>query len=97
MQPFDTAVRRGGFAPVPIVFPQRVGQEYAGVVDEVGTGVGHLRAGDPVLGSAMLCAQATHVVVPAANAVAKPSTVDFTAAAHAVETRHVRGEVIVQT
>src|SRR6266498_1482731 len=40
VQPFDVAVRRGAMAGfVPVRFPQTLGQEYAGVVDQVGAGV----------------------------------------------------------
>jgi NADPH:quinone reductase-like Zn-dependent oxidoreductase len=81
VQPFDVGVRRGamdGF--IPVTFPQTLGQEYAGVVDQVGAGVTGFAVGDAVLGSTMLNAYARHVVVTAANAVAKPPELDFPAA-----------------
>ena len=82
VQPFDVAVRRGAMQGyIPVTFPQTLGQEYAGVVDQVGDGVTGLAVGDAVLGSTMLNAQATHVVVPAGNVVAKPPELDFPTAA----------------
>lgn len=78
VQPFDVAVRRGWLAGhLPVTFPQTLGQEYAGVVDQVGAGVTGLALGDAVLGSTMLNGHATHVVAPAANVVAKPAELDF--------------------
>ncbi|WP_305782434.1 NADP-dependent oxidoreductase [Symbioplanes lichenis] len=76
VQPFDVAVRQGVMPGLPIVFPQRIGQEYAGVVEK-----GDLPIGTPVLGSTMLSGHATHVVVPVANAVPKPEHLDFATAA----------------
>jgi NADPH:quinone reductase-like Zn-dependent oxidoreductase len=82
VQPFDTGVRagamRGRLSPE---FPKTLGQEYAGVIDEVGDGVTDLAIGDAVLGSTMLNGHAEHVVVPAANAVRKPPELDFPTAA----------------
>jgi enoyl reductase len=66
---------------VPVSFPQTIGNEYAGVVDEVGAGVTGLVVGDEVLGSTMLGGQARHVVVSAADTVAKPPQLDFPTAA----------------
>ncbi|WP_306209803.1 NADP-dependent oxidoreductase [Actinoplanes sp. RD1] len=76
VQPFDVAVRRGVMTKLPIAFPQRIGQEYAGVVDK-----GDLPIGTRVLGSTMLSGHATHVVVPVATAVRKPDHLDFPTAA----------------
>jgi NADPH:quinone reductase-like Zn-dependent oxidoreductase len=82
VQPFDTGVRRGAMAGfVAVTFPQTLGQEYAGVVDQVGSGVTGIAVGDEVLGSTMLNGYARHVVVPAGDAVAKPAELDFPAAA----------------
>jgi enoyl reductase len=81
VQRFDVSVRRGEMAGfVPVSFPQTLGQEYAGVVDQVGTGVTGLAVGDAVLGSTMLNGYAQHVVVAAENAVAKPPGLEFPAA-----------------
>jgi len=83
VQPFDVGVRRGAMPGVKAVFPQTIGQEYAGVIDELGPGAeGHgLAVGDAVLGSTMLNGQASMVCVAAENAVRKPDGLDFPAAA----------------
>jgi enoyl reductase len=81
VQPFDVAFRRGDLARDRVSFPQRVGQEFAGVIDEVGPDVTSLAVGDPVLGSTMFNGQASAVVVPAAGAVRKPDHLDFPTAA----------------
>jgi NADPH:quinone reductase-like Zn-dependent oxidoreductase len=82
VQPFDVAVRRGLMAGLlPVTFPQTIGQEYSGVVDEVGEDVSGFAVGDAVLGSTMMNGHATHVVVLADNAVPKPRELDFPTAA----------------
>jgi enoyl reductase len=81
VQPFDVAVRRGWIKRGPEHFPHQVGQEYSGVVELIGAGVTGLAPGAPVLGSAMMAGQATHVVVPATDVVAKPAELDFPTAA----------------
>ncbi|MET8149736.1 NADP-dependent oxidoreductase [Actinoplanes sp. NPDC049668] len=81
VQPFDVAVRQGWIKRGPEHFPHQVGQEYSGVVELLGEGVTGLAPGDPVLGSTMMAGQATHVVVPAADVVAKPPELDFPTAA----------------
>jgi NADPH:quinone reductase-like Zn-dependent oxidoreductase len=81
VQPFDVAVRRGWMAPVPIAFPQTIGQEYSGVVDRLGTGVRGIEVGAAVLGSTMLNGNASLVAVPAENVVSKPAQLDFPTAA----------------
>jgi NADPH:quinone reductase-like Zn-dependent oxidoreductase len=81
VQPFDVAVRRGWMAPVPIVFPQTIGQEYSGVVDRLGTAVQGIEVGAAVLGSTMLNGNASLVAVPAENVVSKPAQLDFPTAA----------------
>ena len=82
VQPFDVKLRSGAMAGmVPVTFPQTIGNEYAGVVDEVGDGVTGLAVGAEVLGSTMLGGQAQQVVVPADTVVAKPAVLDFPRAA----------------
>lgn len=83
VQPFDVGVRRGRFAPVPVRFPQQVGQEYSGVVGKLGEGVTGtgVAVGSAVLGSTMMNGHATHVVVDAAEVVPKPPELDFATAA----------------
>ena len=81
VQPFDVAVRSGRMSRVPVTFPQTIGQEYAGIVDEVGEGVAELRIGAEVLGSTMLNGNATLLCVAEENLVAKPAELDFPTAA----------------
>lgn len=81
VQPFDVAVRAGDIRRGAGGFPHQVGQEYSGVVDLIGAGVTGLAPGAAVLGSTMMAGQATHVVVPAADVVAKPPELSFPAAA----------------
>jgi NADPH:quinone reductase-like Zn-dependent oxidoreductase len=81
VQPFDVAFRRGALARDRAVFPQQVGQEYAGIIDAVGPDVSSLSVGDAVLGSTMFNGQASAVVVPAADVVRKPDNLDFPTAA----------------
>src|SRR5258706_11393794 len=77
IQPFDCLFRSGAARQwVPAAFPQRIGNELAGVVDAVGGGVS-LAVGDEVLGWAMLGATAEHVVVPATDVVAKPASMTW--------------------
>ena len=65
VQPFDALFRSGAaHAWVPATFPQRLGNEFAGVVE--GTGA-------EVLGWAMLGSYAEHVVVGADDVVPKPA------------------------
>ncbi|MEV6964735.1 NADP-dependent oxidoreductase [Hamadaea sp. NPDC051192] len=81
VQPFDVGVRTGTMPWVQAGFPQQIGQEYAGIVDQVGEGVTGWAEGDAVLGSTMLNGVAEYVVVPAENAVRKPAELDFPSAA----------------
>lgn len=82
VQPFDLMVRRGDAPPfLTVRFPQTLGQEYSGTVDQVGDGVTALAVGDEVLGSTMLAGYADQVVVAAQSAVAKPSGLSFATAA----------------
>lgn len=54
------------------MFPQRLGNEFAGVVDAVGSGVEEVSVGDEVFGWAMLTSYAEHVVVSTSDIVLKP-------------------------
>jgi len=75
VQPFDCAFRRGalqGFMPAR--FPQVLGNDFAGVVDEVGADITVVAAGADVLGFCTLAAHAELVVVPADQVVARPSS-----------------------
>ncbi|MGW3783630.1 NADP-dependent oxidoreductase [Micromonospora chokoriensis] len=74
VQPYDSAVRSGWTPPGQTLrFPQIVGNDFAGVVDQTGIGVTGFRTGDEVLGWALLASCAEYVVVPAGQVVAKPA------------------------
>ncbi|GAA4569029.1 NADP-dependent oxidoreductase [Micromonospora coerulea] len=82
VNPVDVKLRRGDFAvTMPADFPQRLGNEYAGVVDQVGDGVAGLATGDEVLGSTTAQGYAEYVVVDAADTVHKPASMPWTVAA----------------
>ncbi|MCP2261982.1 NADPH:quinone reductase [Streptoalloteichus tenebrarius] len=74
VQPVDTAVA-AGWAPPGVTprYPQAPGNEFAGVVDQVGEGVTGFSVGDEVLGWRMLSCYAELVVAPADQVVAKPA------------------------
>jgi enoyl reductase len=73
VQPFDSLFRSGAAHQwMPAVFPQRLGNEFAGVVDEVGSGGEEVSVGDEVFGWAMLTSYAEHVVVSTSDIVLKP-------------------------
>jgi len=78
VQPFDCALRRGdlrGF--LHAAFPQTLGNDFAGIVDEVGDGVTGLAAGDHVLGYCTLTAHAELIVVDADQLVRRPATLPW--------------------
>ncbi|MBB5785564.1 alcohol dehydrogenase catalytic domain-containing protein [Jiangella mangrovi] len=81
VNPYDWKARRGLYAgdEAP-ARPARVGLEFAGTVDVAGPDVTGWAAGDPVFGLAGGSA-ATHIVVPAAELVAKPDEMSFVQAA----------------
>lgn len=71
IQPFDTGVRQGSLE-VPVRFPQQLGNEFSGVVDQVGVGVGEWSEGDEVLGWAHMASLAECTVAGADAVVRKP-------------------------
>ncbi|OUC98076.1 NADP-dependent oxidoreductase [Streptosporangium minutum] len=78
VQPFDVAVRQGWMpAGVSGGLPRIPGNEFAGVVDQVGEGVRGISAGDEVLGFNLLNSYAEYVVVPAENVTAKPANMPW--------------------
>lgn len=80
VQPFDTAVRRGDM-PVPVDFPQQLGNEFAGVIDSVGPDVaGTWVVGAEVLGWAPMASIAEYVIADADAVIAKPPDLPWTAA-----------------
>ncbi|KKO51225.1 NADP-dependent oxidoreductase [Paenibacillus sp. DMB20] len=74
VQPFDCAVRSSGWVPpgLKIRFPQILGNEFAGIVDQVGEGVADFSIGSEVMGWAMLACYAEYVVVGTDQLVRKP-------------------------
>jgi enoyl reductase len=73
VQPFDALFRSGAaHAWMPARFPQRLGNELAGIIDAVGEGVEGFAVGDEVLGWAMLSSHADHVLAGERDIVAKP-------------------------
>ncbi|MEO3827695.1 NADP-dependent oxidoreductase [Actinomadura sp. B10D3] len=72
VQPFDTAVRRGVMG-VPVSFPQQIGNEFAGVVDQVGAGVDAWSEGDEVFGWSHMSSLAEYAVAGVDAIVGKPA------------------------
>ncbi len=73
VQPFDCLFRSGAAHQwMPASFPQRLGNEFAGVIDAVGPDVHAVAVGDDVLGWAMLDCYAEHVVVGTDQLARKP-------------------------
>ncbi|MEX5633290.1 NADP-dependent oxidoreductase [Parafrankia sp. FMc2] len=78
VQHFDLGVRAGEFPREFVGDPPIVpGNEFAGVIDEVGADVTGPRVGDEVLGFSTLGAYAEHIVVPAGQVVRKPPAVPW--------------------
>lgn len=77
----DAAIR-GGWTPpgATIVFPQILGNEFAGVIDHVGPDVTGWAPGDEVAGFRVLGCYAEYVAVPATRIVRKPAGVPWEAA-----------------
>ncbi|MFC3814178.1 NADP-dependent oxidoreductase [Lysobacter sp. GCM10012299] len=83
VQPADCSTRSGWFAQRGIgqaPFPRQLGNEFAGVVEQVGADVDGLVAGDEVLGWTTANAYAEAVVVPADQLVAKPAMMTWAVA-----------------
>ncbi|GAB3949005.1 NADP-dependent oxidoreductase [Streptomyces sparsus] len=81
IQASDCAVR-GGWTPPgqTLSFPQKIGNEFAGVVDQIGEGADGFDIGSEVLGWAMLAGHAEYLVVPTDQIVAKPAAMPWTVA-----------------
>ncbi|MFI6604107.1 NADP-dependent oxidoreductase [Nonomuraea sp. NPDC050536] len=81
VQPYDAAVRAGWTPPgVTKELPRIPGNEFAGVIDQVGEDVTGVSLGAEVLGFTQLGAYAEYVVVPATDVTAKPAGVPWEAA-----------------
>ncbi len=79
VQHYDCAVR-SGWTPsngVAVNLPQIPGNEFAGIVDQVGEGVTDFSVGSQVLGFATLNCYAEYVVVGADQIVSKPGTMSW--------------------
>jgi NADPH2:quinone reductase len=76
----DTLIIQGKYQLKPPL-PFTPGMELAGLVKEVGTGVAHVRPGDPVIASLTHGAFAEECLAPATHVVPMPRGVDFAAAA----------------
>jgi len=79
VQHFDCAIR-SGWTPaygLTVQFPQAPGNEFAGIIDEVGEGVTGFSAGDEVLGFSILNSYAEYVVVGSDQIVEKPDSMTW--------------------
>jgi NADPH:quinone reductase-like Zn-dependent oxidoreductase len=78
VQHYDCGVR-SGWTPqgVAIQLPQIVGNEFAGIIDQVGEGVTGFHIGSEVLGFALLNCYAEYVVVGADQIVSKPRSMTW--------------------
>ncbi|MER6944526.1 NADP-dependent oxidoreductase [Nonomuraea sp. NPDC000554] len=78
VQPFDAAVR-AGWVPAGVTgeLPRIPGNEFAGVVDQVGEGVTGVSEGAEVLGFSLLNSYAEYVVVAASQVTSKPDGVPW--------------------
>jgi NADPH:quinone reductase-like Zn-dependent oxidoreductase len=78
VQHYDCGVRRGFFpASVTVNFPQIPGNEFAGIVDQVGEGVTDFTLGSEVLGFGILNCYAEYVVASVSQIVNKPKTMSW--------------------
>ncbi|WP_433365343.1 NADP-dependent oxidoreductase [Streptosporangium sp. CA-115845] len=78
VQPLDLAIREGWTPPgLDGELPRVPGNEFSGVVDQVGAGVAGVSAGAEVLGFTVLNAYAEYVVVPAENVTPKPANMPW--------------------
>ncbi|TCB98379.1 NADP-dependent oxidoreductase [Micromonospora zingiberis] len=93
VQPIDCAVR-AGFTPAwrKPELPAVPGNEFAGVVDQVGAGVTGFVVGDEVLGFGFMNAAAEFIAVPADQVTAKPAGMPWEVAggfSGAAQTAHI--------
>jgi enoyl reductase len=91
LNPLDSRVRGGQVQQyIPVRPPSGLGNEFAGVVDEVGTGVSGFEAGDEVFGVAPFRSLAEYVVTEPGQLASKP------AAHERLDNGHLRGKVILR-
>ncbi len=80
--PGEIGIREGHFAEIwPAHFPEGQGNDFAGYVAEIGSGVDDFVVGDEVLGFAPRAAHAEYVAVSVDALAAKPSGLSWEAAA----------------
>ncbi|MFJ4342484.1 NADP-dependent oxidoreductase [Streptomyces sp. NPDC088915] len=78
VQHFDSRIRQGWAPPfLNLDFPVVPGNEFAGVVDQVGDGVTAFAPGDEVLGYGTLGSYAQYVVAPADQIAHKPASMPW--------------------
>ena len=79
INPGEIAILRGVFAERwPATFPSGQGSDFAGVVEQTGSGVTQVAAGDEVIGfTHERASQAEYVVVDAGNLVPRPANVSW--------------------
>ena len=81
VQPFDAMFRAGHVRQwAPARFPQRLGNEFAGMITGIGDGVAKFKIGDAVLGWSRGDAYADMITVPADQIVIKPECMSWTEA-----------------
>lgn len=81
VQVTDAAIRAGWTPPGAVIrFPQILGNEFSGVIEQVGEEVEGLGPGDEVAGFNLLGCYAEYVAVPQSQLVAKPAIVSWQAA-----------------
>ncbi|WP_152397070.1 NADP-dependent oxidoreductase [Paenibacillus guangzhouensis] len=74
VQPVDAAVRKGFSPPGTVVTVGTIpGNEFAGIIDQIGEGVSQFQVGDEVLGFRLLGSYADYVIVSEEQIVHKPS------------------------
>lgn len=98
VQPYDLMVRSGGDRPgLPSGQPRIPGNEFSGVVDQVGPDVSGIAVGEPVLGFGQLRAYAEYVVVPADQVTRKPEQMSWEVAggfSASAQTAHIALELL---
>ncbi|HEX5542680.1 MAG TPA: NADP-dependent oxidoreductase [Micromonospora sp.] len=78
VQPFDIAVVEGWLpAGADAGYPRIPGNEFAGIVNQVGAGVTGFAVGDEVLGFGLLNSYREHLVVPVEQVIAKPASMPW--------------------
>jgi NADPH:quinone reductase-like Zn-dependent oxidoreductase len=99
VNPADTKLRQGMFDSVaPLSFPQVLGYDVAGIIDDLGAGVSGFFPGERVFAMLDMLqrgAYAEYVLVPASDVVAIPEPLDF-ATAVAIPTGGLTGVQMIE-